>query len=88
VSLRTARALTAVYFTTMTVCVTWPGMTLFSQVYPLVFGLPFSMAWIAGWITGSVVVLFLLDRVEKRYRQATPGASPTAHGGEQRPESV
>lgn len=83
-SLRTARALTAAYFTAMLVSVTWPGMTLFSQVYPLVFGLPFSMASIAGWITGSVLVLYLLDRVEKRARdaKAPSGASrPDPRGG-------
>jgi hypothetical protein len=26
------------------------------------------LAWIAAWIAGSVVVLYLLDLVERRYR--------------------
>ena len=84
-SLRTARVLTALYFAAMLFSVTWPGMTLFSQVYPLVLGLPFSMAWIAGWIAGSVLVLYLLDRVEKRARDETPVPTPRppagGHGG-------
>ena len=67
-SVRTARALTAVYFTLMLITVTWPGMLPFSRVRPLILGLPFSLAWIAGWVAGSVVVLYLLDRVEKRAR--------------------
>jgi hypothetical protein len=67
-SLRAARTLTAVYFTAMTVFVTWPGLVPFARIRPLVLGLPFSMAWIAGWVALSVLVLFLLDRVERRYR--------------------
>lgn len=83
-SLRAARTLTAIYFTAMLFSVTWPGMTLFSQVYPLVLGLPFSMAWIAGWIAGSVLVLYLLDRVEKRARDAATDAPRPPHAGEHR----
>lgn len=67
-SLRTARALTGLYFGLMLVCVTWPGMIPFSRVRPFILGLPFSMAWLGAWISGSVVVLVLLDRVEKRAR--------------------
>ena len=29
--------------------------------------------WIAAWIAGSVLVLTLLDRVEKRYRDSAEG---------------
>lgn len=65
---RTARALTVVYFSLMLITVTWPGILPFSRVRPLILGLPFSLAWIAGWVAGSVVVLYLLDRVEKRAR--------------------
>ena len=50
------------------VSVTWPGLVPFARIRPLILGLPFSMAWIAAWIAGSVIVLFLLDRVERRYR--------------------
>ena len=67
-SLRTARALTATYLVLALISVTWPGLVPFARIEPLVFGLPFSMAWIAGWVAGCVVVLFLLDRVERRYR--------------------
>lgn len=69
-SLRTARALTAVYFTAMTFFVVWPGLVPFARIRPLVLGLPLSMAWIAGWVAASVGVLFLLDRVERRHRDA------------------
>lgn len=86
-SLRTARALTGTYFVLMLVFVTWPGLVPFSRVEPLVLGLPFSMAWIAAWIAGSVVVLALLDRVEKRSRDrddprgdGTPGVDPSSDG--------
>jgi len=72
-TLKTARALTGAYFVLMLFFVTWPGMVPFSGAEPLVLGLPFSMAWIAFWITGSVVVLTLLDRVEKRYRDSVEG---------------
>lgn len=74
-SLRTARALAGTYFVLMLLAVTWPGLVPFSRVEPLVFGLPFAMAWMAAWIAGSVVVLFLVDRVEKRYRDEDTGAS-------------
>lgn len=72
-NLKTARALTGAYFILMLFFVTWPGMAPFSRAEPFVLGLPFSMAWIAAWIAGSVVVLTLLDRVEKRYRDAAEG---------------
>jgi hypothetical protein len=68
VSLRTARGLTAAYFTAALVAVTWPGLLPFARIRPFVLGLPFSMAWIAAWIAGSVVVLYLLDRVERGHR--------------------
>ena len=67
-SLKTARGLTGLYFGTAVVAVTWPGLVPFSRIEPLIFGLPFSMAWVAAWVAGSVPVLFLLDRVERRFR--------------------
>lgn len=72
-SLRTARTLAGAYFVLMLVFVTWPGLVPFARVRPLILGLPFSMAWIAAWIAGSVVVLYLLDRVEKRHRRTGDG---------------
>ena len=71
-SLKTARALTVVYLALMTIFVTWPGLVPFARIEPFVLGLPFSMAWIAGWVAGSVVVLYLLDRVEQRHRSPAP----------------
>ncbi|MDA0328333.1 MAG: DUF3311 domain-containing protein [Gemmatimonadetes bacterium] len=71
--LKTARTLTGLYFTAALISVTWPGLVPFARIEPLVLGLPLSMAWIAAWIAGSVVVLFLLDRVEKRYRDGGTG---------------
>ncbi len=67
-SLRTARALTGLYFLAMLVVVTWPGALPFVRVRPFILGLPFGFAWIAGWILGAVFVLWGLDRVEGRYR--------------------
>ena len=67
-NLRTARILTGTYFTLFLLAVTWPGLLPFARIRPFVFGLPFSLAWIAAWIAGSVVVLYLLDLVERRYR--------------------
>jgi hypothetical protein len=67
-SLKAARALTVVYLALMTIFVTWPGLLPFARIEPFILGLPFSMAWIAGWVAGSVVVLYLLDRVERRHR--------------------
>lgn len=68
-SLRTARALAVGYFLAMCVAVTWPGLVPFSRVRPFVFGLPFVMAWLAAWVAGSAIVLWLLDRVERRHRE-------------------
>ncbi len=72
-SLRTARTLAIAYHLAMAFFVTWPGMIPFARIRPLVLGLPFSMAWIAGWIVGSVVVLVLLDRVERAHRDGGDG---------------
>jgi len=67
--LRTARLLTAAYFTSMAIAVTWLGMHVASRIRPLVLGLPFAFFWDAAWIAVAVLVLWLLDRVERRYRE-------------------
>jgi hypothetical protein len=79
-NLKTARGLTGAYLMLATIFVTWPGVVPFARIEPLALGLPFSMAWIASWIAGLLPVLFLLDRVERRYRlerqdqeDSTPG---------------
>lgn len=89
-SLRGARVLAGIYFVLMLVAVTWPGLLPFARVRPLVLGLPFSMAWIAAWIAGSVIVLFLVDRVEKRHRDAGEGhpVGPTESATDRRPEAT
>jgi hypothetical protein len=68
-SLGSARLLAAVYFTLMAVAVTWPGMLPAARIRPMVLGLPFAFFWGAAWIAMSVVVLWLLDRVERRHRR-------------------
>lgn len=80
-TLRTARTLTGIYLFAALIAVTWPGLVPFARIEPMILGLPFSMAWIAMWVAGVVVVLALLDRVEKRYRDdeqsaATSGGTP------------
>lgn len=72
-SLRTARLLTGAYLIAALFFVTWPGLLPFARIEPFIFGLPFSMAWIAGWIAGVVIVLTLLDRVERRHRDGGDG---------------
>jgi hypothetical protein len=72
-NLKTARVLAGVYHLAMLYFVTWPGILPFAKSEPLVLGLPFTMAWIAAWIAGSVVVLALLDRIEKKYRTTDGG---------------
>lgn len=74
-SLTTARRLTVAYLLLALVSVTWPGLVPFARIEPLVFGLPFSMAWIAMWVAGTVVVLYLLDLVERRHRTSDDEAS-------------
>ncbi len=68
-SRRTARGLTAAYFVVMLLVVTWPGALPFARVRPLILGLPFSLAWVSAWILGSILVLWGLDRVERRHRE-------------------
>ena len=62
---RGVRTLAAVFFIVNAIAVTWPGFTPFNRVYPLILGLPFSMAWIAFWVLLSMVVLWVVDRVER-----------------------
>ena len=81
-SLKAARALTVVYLALMTIFVTWPGLLPFARIEPFILGLPFRMAWIAGWVVGSVVVLYLLDRVEQRHRATGRSERDSARAGD------
>ena len=65
---RAARILAGVYFTLMAVALTWPGMLPAAHIRPFVLGLPFAFFWGAAWIAASVVVLYVVDRAERRYR--------------------
>lgn len=59
------RTLAVVFFVLNGIAVTWPGFIPFNRVHPLVLGLPFSLAWIAFWVLLSMVVLWMVDRVER-----------------------
>ena len=63
---RTARRLAAAFVMLFAVAVTWPAMTWFNRVEPKVFGLPLNMAWIAFWLILDVLVLWMVDVVERR----------------------
>ncbi len=51
-----------VYFIAMGIAVTFPGITPFNTIEPLVFGIPFVFAWVLSWVAGSMLVFFLLYR--------------------------
>ncbi len=67
-NLKTARVLAGAYLVLMAIAVTWPGMVPAARIRPMVLGLPFGFFWIAAWIACALPVLYLLDRVERRYR--------------------
>ena len=71
--LKTARLLTGAYFVLAAIAVTWPGAVPAARIEPYVFGLPFAFFWPAAWVAVSVPVLYLLDRVERRYRDGGEG---------------
>jgi TRAP-type C4-dicarboxylate transport system permease small subunit len=69
----------AIYFVLFTLAVTWPGMTPFNRVEPMILGLPFNMVWMAAWVVGGFVVLLLVDRTtERRHRERGRDDRPTA----------
>lgn len=67
-SLRNARILTGLYLTCALAAVTWPGLVPAARIRPFVLGLPFVLFWVAAWVVGVLVVLYLVDRVERRHR--------------------
>jgi hypothetical protein len=48
------------YFAAMAVALTFPGITPFNTIRPLVFGVPFVFAWYLCWILGALLVFVLL----------------------------
>ena len=63
---RAARFLSVLYVLGFAAAVTWPGMLLFNRLEPQILGLPFNMAWTAGWLVLGVLVLWMVDVVERR----------------------
>jgi len=72
-TLRTARILAVSYLVLFLIAVTWPGALLAARTRPILLGLPFSFFWYAAWIASSLPALYLLDRVERRYRDGGKG---------------
>jgi uncharacterized protein DUF3311 len=68
-SLRWTRRAVAAFLLFFFFAVTWPGILPFNRVEPHILGLPFVMAWQAGLLVLTVIVLYLLDRVESRERR-------------------
>ncbi len=68
-SLRWTRRAVAAFLILFAIAATWPGILLFNRVEPRIFGMPFIMAWHAGLLLLTLVVLYLLDRVESRERK-------------------
>lgn len=63
---RFARIVAGLYFAGYVVAVTWPGMTFFNRVEPLVLGLPLNMVWVAAWVVGGAGVLWAVYTAEAR----------------------
>ncbi len=68
-SLRWTRRAVAAFLIFFALAATWPGILLFNRVEPRILGMPFIMAWHAGLLLLTLVVLYLLDRVESRERK-------------------
>ena len=60
---RTASWIAIVYFIAMAIALTFPGITPFNTVRPMVFGIPFVFAWFIGWVLGALCVFGFLDKV-------------------------
>jgi len=68
-SLRWTRRAAGVFLVFFVFVATWPGIMPFNRIEPLILGLPFIMAWYAGLLLLTLVVLYLVDRVESRERE-------------------
>lgn len=63
---RSAVWFAAVYFATMAVAITFPGIRPFNTIQPYIFGIPFVFAWVLAWVGGSLVVFLFLYRAYHR----------------------
>ena len=57
---RVAVWVATVYFVTMAVVLTFPGITPFNTIRPFVFGVPFVFVWYLAWILGALAVFTYL----------------------------
>lgn len=48
------------------IAITYPGITPFNRIRPLVLGLPFVFFWVALWVVLGFIMLLLVDAVESR----------------------
>jgi hypothetical protein len=80
---RFARRLAGLYFVGYVVAVTWPGMTFFNRVEPLVLGLPLNLVWVATWVIGGAGVLWMVHATEGHpaARRGEPPENPEGGPG-------
>ena len=55
-----------VYFISMAVAVTFPGIVPFNRIRPFVLGVPFVFAWYLVWIVGALFVFLYLHRTSAK----------------------
>lgn len=65
-SIRAVRGLVAAYILLFLLATTWPGVTLFNQATPFIFGLPFNLFVLASLISVALGLLALLYFSETR----------------------
>ena len=54
------------YFVAMAIALTFPGITPFNTIRPLVFGVPFVFMWYLMWIFGALLVFTILHRTHSK----------------------
>lgn len=62
---RTTHVIAWIYFVTMAVAVTFPGVRPFNTIRPFVLGLPFAFAWPVLWVMGAALVFYLVHRAHR-----------------------
>lgn len=58
---RSVRLVAWSFFLANVAAVTWPGLTFFNRVEPMILGFPFIMVWLTGWLVASLVVLAWIE---------------------------